>query len=276
METDNPVGRESLVTKENLPYILSDIAIQREKKGTSEVLIPHIQSVIVEAEKLGEKSAVVQLYQEEFLSAQHMVMEERSKRFRINPIRVAEGFLFMEISSQAMERYAEANSNDLDPAVKARVNRFLGRYMDYKGYYKKSEKYYRKGIEYFDRSEKPEEKINRLEFNGFLSYSLMKQNRIDKGIELAEQTIKDFDESEEGKWLKDNNYYTWAVWKSGIEIRTAEHIFRKKVSQHIGLAEAFLEDAENILKMPDGTTESFRLRLDELDTTRDLMNKNKL
>jgi tetratricopeptide (TPR) repeat protein len=205
-----------------------------------------------------------------------MVMEERSKRFRLNPIRAAEGFLFMEISSQAMERYAEANSDDLDPAVKARVNRFLGRYMDYKGYYKKSEKYYRRGLEYFDRSEKPEEKVNRLEFSGFLSYSLMKQNRTDKGIELAAQTIKDFDETEEGKWLKDNNYYTWAVWKSGIELRTSEYILRKKVSQHIGLAKAFVTDAEKILKMPDGNTESFRLRLDELDTTRDLMNKKKL
>lgn len=274
MEKDSHIDRESVVTKDNLPYILADIAYQRERKGTSEVLIPQIISVLIEVERLGEKSAVLQLYQEEFLSAQHMVMEERSKRFRVNPIRAAEGFHLMEISSQAMERYAEANSEGLDPTVKARVNRFLGRYMDYKGYYKKSEKYYRKGLEYFDKSEKPEEKFNRLEFNGFLSYSLMKQNRTDKGIDLAEQTIKDFDGSEEGKWLKDNNYYTWAVWKSGIEIRTSEHILRKKVSQHIGLAKAFLTDAENILKMPDGTTESFRLRLDELDTTRALMSKN--
>ena len=276
MEKDSQIGRESVITKDNLHYFLSDIAIQRERKGTSEVLIPHIQTVLLEAEKLGEKSAVLQLYQEEFLSAQHMVMEERSKRFRINPIRAAEGFLFMEISSQAMESYAEANSEDLDPAVKARVFRFLGRYMDYKGYFKKSEKYYRKGLEYFDRSENPEEKINRLEFSGLLSYSLIKQGRIDKGIGLAEQTLRDFDESEEGLWLKDNNYYTWAVWKSGIEMRTAENILRKKDAQHIGLAKVFLADSENILKMPDGSTENFRLRLDELDVVKYLMEKSKL
>ena len=272
---DRSVGQE-IVTKENLSAILTKIGIEREKKGTSETLIPHIQKVREEAEKLGEKSTVLQLYQEEFLSAQHMVMEEKAKRLRANPVRAAKGMFMMESTSKTMEKYAESNGENLDPAIKARVYRFLGRNADHKGQYKKSEQFYRKGLEYFDRSTKPEERFNMLEFLGFLSYSLIKQGKTEEGLDLAQKTLKDFDGSDEGKWLKETNYYAWAVWKSGIEIRTAEHIAKTKDSEHADLAKAFLVDSENVLVMPDGTTESFRLRLDELNTTRDLMSKNKL
>lgn len=272
---DRPVGQE-IITKENLPAILTQIGIEREKKGTSEVLIPRIRGVREETKKLGEKSTVLQLYQEEFLSAQHMVMEEKAKRLGANPLRAAKGMFIMESTSRSMEKYAEENDKNLDPVINARVFRFLGRYADYKGQYKKSEQYYKKGLEYLDQSTKPEERFNRLEFLGFLSYSLIKQGKAEEGLGLAQQTLKDYDESDEGKWLKDNNYYTWAVWKSGIEIRTSEHLVKSKDSGHPDLPKTFLSDAESILKMPDGTTESFRLRLDELGNTRDLMGKNKL
>jgi len=272
---DHSVGQE-IITKENLPAILTQIGVEREKKGTSEVLIPHIRKVRGEVEKLGETSTVVQLYQEEFLSAQHMVMEEKAKKMRANPFRAAKGMFIMEATSKVMEKYTEENSENLDPVIRARIFRFLGRYVDYKGQFGKSETYYRKGLAYFDQSTKPEEKFNRLEFLGFLSYSLIKQGKMEEGISLAQQTLKDFDESDEGKWLKDNNYYAWAVWKSGIEIRTSEHIVKTKDFRCADLAKVFLADSENILKMPDGTAESFRLRLDELDTTRDLMRKSRL
>lgn len=276
MENKNPFVEQETVTKENLPAILTQIGIEREKKGTSESLIPHIHKVREEAEKLGEKSTVLQLYQEEFLSAQHMVMEEKAKRLRVNPVRVAKGMFIMESTSRTMEKYAEENGENLDPVINARVFRFLGRYTDYKGQFKKSEEYYRKGLTYFDQSTKIEERFNRLEFCGFLSYSLVKQGKIEEGLGLAQQTLKDFDDSDEGKWLKENNYYAWAVWKSGIEIRTAGYIAKTRDSGHADLAKDFLNDSESILKMPDGTTENFRLRLDELNTTKDLIGKNKL
>jgi len=276
VENKDRVAGQEIIVKENLPAILTQIGIEREKKGTSETLIPHIQKIREEAEKLGEKSTVLQLYQEEFLSAQHMVMEEKDKRLRANPIRAAKGMFMMESTSKTMEEYAEVNGENLDPAIKARVYRFLGRNADHKGQYKKSEQFYRKGLEYFDHSTKPEERFIRLEFLGFLSYSLIKQGKTAEGIELAQQTLKYFDDSDEGKWLKESNYYAWAVWKSGIEIRTAEHIAKTKDSGHTDLAKDFLADAGSILVMPDGTTENFRLRLDELDSTRNLMRKNRL
>jgi len=272
---DHSVGQE-ITTKENLPLILAKIGIEREKKGTSDILIPYIHKIREEAVRLDEKSTVLQLYQEEFLSAQHMVMEEKEKRLRANPIRAAKGILIMEKTSRTMEKYSEENADDLDQVVKARVFRFLGRYLDHKGQYKKSEQYYRKGLEYFDQSTKLEERFNRLEFLGFLSYSLTKQGKTEDGLGLAQKTLKDFDDSDEGRWLKENNYYTWAVWKSGIEIRTAEHIAKTKKSDYWDLANSYLEDAKNILVMPDGTEEIFNLRLDELRSTKNLVSKSEI
>ncbi len=276
MENKDRFIRQEIITKESLPSILTEIAVQREKKGTSEVLIPHIRKIREEVGKLGETSTVVQLYQEEFLSAQHMVMEEKAKKLKANPFRAAKGMLIMEATSKTMEKYAEGNSENLDPVIKTRIFRFLGRYTDHKGQFNKSEGYYRKGLEYFDQSTRAEERFNRLEFLGFISYSLIKQGKTEEGIGLAQQTLKNFDESDEGKWLKENNYYTWAVWKSGIEIRTTEHISKTKDSRHADLAKAFLVNSGDILKMPDGTTENFRLRLDELDTAREELRKSGL
>ncbi len=269
----DPSFDREIITKENLPMLLTQIGTEREKKGTSETIIPQIHKIRVEAERLGEKSMVLQLYQEEFLSAQHMVMEEKAKRFKANPLRVAKALFILERTSKTMEDYSETNSENLDPVVKARVFRFLGRHADHKSQYKKSEEYYKKGLEYFDQSTKIEERFNRLEFLGFISNSLIKQGKTERGLALAQQTLRDFDDSNEGKWLKENDYYTWAVWKSGIEIRTSEHIANTNDLEHTDLVNNFLRDAENILTIPDGNSEIFRLRLDELDIVKDLMNR---
>ena len=260
--------KEIIINRESLPSVLTEIAVEREKKGTSETLIPHIRKIRKEVEKLGDASSVVQLYQEEFLSAQHMVMEEKAKKLEIKPLRTDKGLFIMENTSKEMEKYTK--DENLDPVIKARIFRFLGRYMDYNGKSEKSEDFYRKGLEYFDQSTKPEERFNRLELLGFLSFSLIKQGKTEEGINLVHQTLKDFDQSVEGKRLKENDYYAWAVWKSGIEIRTAEHLAKDKNGEYDFLVKEFLTDAENILKMPDGNTEVFRLRLDELQEAKKL------
>lgn len=272
--------QEVIVTKENLSSILTEIAVQREKKGTSEVLIPYIRKVRKEMEKLGDVTHVVQLLQEEALCGKHMIMEEISKGLKGNLFQTAtraiKGLWIMEKTSNAMKGYL--GHKGLDPVTEATIFRFLGRHEDERGMFKRSEPYYRKGLEYFNQSDKIEERYKRLELLGFLSFSLIKQGKVkkDEGIELAKQTLKDFDESDEGKWLRENNYYAWAVWKSGIELRTADHIFKKKDIKNVDLAKSFLTDSEDILRMPDGKTEIFRLRLDELQTAKNDLTESKL
>jgi len=177
----------------------------------------------------------------------------------------------MESAVQAMEEYVEKNDKKLDPAIKARAFRFSGRFADYTGRYKQSEEYYKKGLLYFNQCTNPEEQINKLEFLGFLSHSLLKQGKTEEGFNVAQQTLNDFDQSEEGLWLKEHDYYVWAVWKSGVEIRTATYIMENKNSKHEGMAKSLLADSEQILRMPDGTTEKFRLRLDELAAAKNLL-----
>jgi len=45
MENKENFIKREIVTKENLPFVLTEIAIEREKKGTSKILIPRIHSV---------------------------------------------------------------------------------------------------------------------------------------------------------------------------------------------------------------------------------------
>ncbi|MCJ7804188.1 hypothetical protein MUP35_00405 [Patescibacteria group bacterium] len=264
--------KNELITKESLQYYLGEFSKKREEKGSSEIILPYLCFLREQAEILKEPTLVLQFYQEEFLCDQHMVMEEKAKRFKANPIRAAKGMLMMNKTAKNMEKFMNGNEERIDPVVKNRVFRFLGRQADYQGKYSKSENYYRKGLAYFDSLTNLKEKSNRLEFMGFLSYSLIKQGK-EEGIDLAKQTLKDFDESPEGKLLKENDYYTWAVWKSGVEIRTAKHLGKTKNIKYGQLAKDFFNDAEKILRMPDGNTEIFRLRLDELNVVNKLFTK---
>jgi hypothetical protein len=275
MVENEPSWRE-LYTPERFAVLIGEIASKREEKGSSEILIPQIRNLRGVAETFEEITSVVQLYQEEFLCGQHMVMEERSKGLKkANWMRLAKGMWTMASTTNDMEKYL-GEEEGINPLVRARIFRFLGRYSDYMGHYKKSAEYYRRGIAEIDLNVEPEEKFNRLEFIGFLSYSLLKQGRLTDGVSMAEATLKKFDETPEGKLLKENNYYTWAVWKSGIEIRTAEHILDTERDLYWGKNAELIEDAERILHMPDGTTEAFRLRLDELNSVKAKMNRTKI
>jgi hypothetical protein len=253
-----------IITKESLPQKLEEVANEREKKGTSEFLIPKIDEIRKQAEKLGEHTMVVQLYQEKFLSAQHMVMEERDKKLHANPFRAAKGILLMESSAKQMEKYEKEHHEQVDLIVGTRVFRFLGRYADTKHQYSKSEEFYKKILSFFDSLPEVEKRYHRLELSGFLASSLIKQNK-KEGFDLAVKTLEDFDKSEEGIWLKENDYYTWAVWKSGVEIRTAQHFANKKYNKHSQIIKDWVIDADLILRMPNGDKEQFRIRRDELE-----------
>lgn len=272
MEIKNRPSIPEVVTEKDLHEILIYIGTEREEKGTSETLIPFIRRVRNKAEGLGEKTIVLQLYQEEFLSAQHMIMEEKTNEPHGNQARSDRGLKIMELTSKIMETYAQEHDKDVKPVTKTRVFRYLGRFADYKGQFIESEKYYKKGLEYFDQLTNLDDKYHRLELSGFLAYSLFKQGKTDEGMDLTRQTLKDLDESEEGKWLKANDYYAWAVWKSGVEIRTAEHIIDTRDKSRVSIAEDFITDAERILEMPDGNTQKFVLRLGELNSVKSNFN----
>jgi tetratricopeptide (TPR) repeat protein len=272
-ENEIEFNKKLLITKDALPAILGQVGSTREKARTTEILIPFLRIVREYAEKFGDKTSVLLLLQEESLSGQHMIMGEKGKKFKTNLLRAANGLYLMVQAEKAMWSYLKINKTEIDPAAAANIYRFAGRTADHKGQYRKSEKYYRKGLMYFEGVTKIEKRIRILELRGFLSYSWLKQGKRADGMKMAEETLKDFDESEEGIWLKEHKetYYTWAVWKSGVEMRTAEYILKKRDVKNYQTAREYLADAEKILVMPDGNTKKFEIRRNELDIVKKML-----
>ena len=228
-----------VLTAENTASVLQRIGQEREKPRSAEILIPQIDDVRQQAEKLGDFTTVVVLFQEKLLCAQHLMMENKK-----NPIKLAKGLTIMKSTSGQMVDFQKDHEDKIDSVVKARSSRFLGRQSDLLHQYSQSEKYYRQG----------------------LAFSMLKQNK-NGWFELTQQTLSNFDNSKEGIWLKDNDYYAWAVWKSGIEIRNSDALLdsKKLSSQYRSNIETWLGDADSILQMPDGNREVFGIRRQELD-----------
>lgn len=87
-------------------------------------------------------------------------------------------------------------------------------------------------------------------------------------MNLIEHTLDEFETSTIGQWLREGDYYTWAVWKSGIEIRTADHIAHKRLASYYPQASKYLALAQEDLVMPPEETRKPELRLDELSDTK--------
>jgi hypothetical protein len=247
-----------ILTPENTSTILQDIGKRREQKGSSEQLIPQIRDLSHQSENLGDLTTVLTLFQEELLCAQHMIMESKTS----NPIRAGKGLLLMTSISKDMSSFQKENKDKIDPIVNARTFRFLGRQADQLHQYPKSEKLYQQGLNFFENLNNPDQRYHRLELSGFLAFSQLKQNN-SAWFDLTIKTLSDFDEAPEGIWLKNNDYYTWAVWKSGIEIRNSDSLLGNKnntIKYRTNII-SWLDDADSILKV---SSINPQIRLDEL------------
>jgi len=252
-----------ILTPENKSSVLRQIGEEREKAGNAEFLIPQIVEVRQQAEKMSDPTTVLTLFQEEFLCGQHLAMENKK-----NPFKIAKGVLVMKSMIGQMIDYQQNHGKEIDPIISARTPRFLGRLADHLHLYSQSEKYYRQGLDFFEPLERIDQKYQSLELSGFLAFSLLKQNK-PGWFELTQKTLSDFDNSPEGSWLKDSDYKTWAIWKSGIENRNADALLdsKKLTDKYKTNIESWLTDADSILQMPNGDREVFKIRRQELEAT---------
>jgi len=249
------------LTPENKSSVLQQIGKEREKKGNAEFLIPRIDKIRQQAEKIGDFTTATVLYQEKLLCVQHLIMENKK-----NPIKIGKGLLIMKATSDQMIGLQKSHKDEIDPIVNARSFRFLGRQSDFFHQHNQSEKYYRQGLKFFEPLKQIDQRYQSLELSGFLAFSLLKQKK-SGWLELTQKTLSDFDNSPEGSWLKDGDYYTWAVWKSGIEIRNSDALLdsKKLIGQYRTNISEWLDDANSILQMPDGNRDVFGIRRQELD-----------
>jgi tetratricopeptide (TPR) repeat protein len=153
---------------------------------------------------------------------------------------------------------------------KHRLYRFLGRVSDYKGDYKRAISYYKKAISYAKIDpEYLEYKYPRwLEVRGFLSASMIMSGETGRGHTLAVETFAIFDTDEDAIFLKKNDYVTWAIWKSGIPIRTINALLDRKVTFDKKEALSWLSQTENIFISPKNNQlwADFQYRKDEMRT----------
>jgi tetratricopeptide (TPR) repeat protein len=235
----------------NLPFekISETIASLREKKGNEGTTLAWIDEAIRRGHGF-----LVNLQFERILVFQHMVMEGDK-----------EALAKMEAATLVAFKYVRQNKLK---EWKSRSYRFLGRLYDYKNQFTKATFAYKKALslahldpEYIEKG------IPRwLELEGFLSYSLIMSGRIKGGLDLAKRTYKKYNSDKEAKNLKTKDYYTWAIWKSGIPIRTVKALVEKKyVFDRSGML-AWINEAEKVVNPPSGSKiwGDFSLRRDEI------------
>lgn len=273
MEINTPeasVKTEILVSKESFHDWRLALATLREKKGMEDVVVHLGDALLESASLLGLHTDVVELYQENALSGQHMMMNELAR---------AGGSTETDMYKRGLEIMAEAvykahgyiqehNLNSMLP----RSYRYLGRVEDYKGNYREAAEYYTQSIPLFEAVENPLVRVNRLEIQGFLAFSLIKSGKIKEGLDLAARTSSDFKESPDGIELRQADYYTWAVWASGIPIRTVEALIDTRALKDKKWAEGWINQAEGLLVIPEGDEtwgdKNFDYRKDEIRRVR--------
>lgn len=245
---------------------LKQIATLRETKGKEIQAYQLIQLTIEEAKKISDVESLTKLYWEESLVAQHEAMNEYFKNKDIQN---------KTIINTAMDRMEKAGLN-ADKVIrenklenmKGTSHRFLGNIYRYKKEFKKAEEEFIKAFaEYQNNNDK-----GTLEVRGFIAYCLIQNGDTDNGIKLATETFDDFNNSEKGKTLKEKDYFTWAVWRSGIIPRVIEALIDTKSNFDKELITKYLDESEKILKNPEGKItwgdSAFQLRLDEISKAR--------
>lgn len=200
----------------NSPFekITETISSLREKKNNGKDALAWIDEAI----RFG-KGFITNLYFERILVFQHMVMEEDSKPDdKKNLKKRGQALAKMEAATLAALEYIGQNKLK---EWESRAYRFLGRLKDYRGRYQEASVAYKKAIplSYFD-PEYVEKGVPRwLELEGFLPFSLIMSGKPKEGLIRARRTLVKYVSDREAKLLKTKDYYTWAVWKSGVAIR---------------------------------------------------------
>jgi hypothetical protein len=251
---------------EDLPQRRTKLAELREQKGKS-------GEALDEAKKLEGRfhEEVVDLIWEQYLIGKHMVMEAREKAGVVSlpkkVIEMSQGYLIMRSSATGAQEYIE--QNDVK-AKQPRSGRFLGEVEMLVGYHTKAAEHFEKSISLFEQMDESSDRVNALELSGFLVEALVLGGKVDEGIKIATKTFADYD-SGDGQSLKDRDYYTWAVWKSGCATKVWHALLQKGITLQGEDREklvGMLLESEEILNPPPETKiwGSFDLRKDEVSS----------
>jgi hypothetical protein len=258
------------VTLENLFERRLQQASLREQKGKHKEALKEARAI---REKLHEET--VDMFWEEYLIGKHIIMEARDREGLWNlPIKVkeiAEGFLLMRNSASRADKYID--EHDVKEK-RPRSGRFLGEVEMLSKRYGKAVKHFGRSVKLFNNMEDWSQRVNALELSGFLAEALVLSGKTKDGIETAKKTFVAYDEGD-GAMLKGNDYYTWAVWKSGCATKAWHAILAKKphlTKEEQETLNRMLDEAEEILVIPEGDEtwgdKNFEIRKDGIKAIR--------
>jgi tetratricopeptide (TPR) repeat protein len=225
--------------------ILKKLATLREKKKKGKKEFELLDKILAFAHDY-----VVTLYLEKALFYQHSFMEERSKpKDRQNQKVFRQSLKGMRASVEQAMEYVE--KYELKRWL-SRVCRFLGRVADYSNKFDDAMGFYKKAIKESKHDpEFTEEGVPRwLEYEAFLAYSLMMSGELEKGLKFSKTVWKKFFDTREARKLRRNDYPTWAIWATGIPIRTAEALLKKSKDLDKKEIINWLKEAEKLIRRP--------------------------
>lgn len=208
----------------------------RETKGQETQTLEYIAQALHLS-----KSQIAKLFIEQAFVYQHLVMSHVDEESNLK--------LMEESALNAHDIIVKYNLFDM----LGDDTRFLGRVYDYKKDYSEAYKFYQQSLNFYQKQNHPKA----LEINAFICANLINQNKIEEGLVLAQKTYSDFEQSP----LKQSDFYTWAVWKTGIYPR----VLKALVTQNQPFDKV---EFKNILlndqKLLSESTQDFGFRLDEI------------
>jgi|GEM_PF-1235692 len=237
----------------------------REEKGRDEEALLMADEVLKEIKEEGAGAKPeAQLWLEKSLIWQHVYMNERNKGEGGDGGKMEEAKKEMEESIKTAERVMEDGGVDRgDPVL--RIDMYLGQAAVERKDYQKAKEAYEKAIEVVKSP------TNRLEFKMRLCEPVIMLGEIKEGVRLAQTTDEEFDMGV-GEELKEKDYITWVIWKSGIWIRVARSLDKKgEVGEYKDLVIGKLSEMEESLDESKILTNKwaenpFKIRLDEIET----------
>ncbi|MFA7301251.1 MAG: hypothetical protein WC069_03005 [Candidatus Shapirobacteria bacterium] len=226
----------------NVDQELQEIQKLRETKGSETETLKKIDEFLPTVVDENNFAILAKLYFEKAFVHQHLVMSHQDEANNLK--------LMEESALKAHDIIVKQNLTDL----LGDDTRFLGRVYDYKKDYPQAFNFYQQALSFYQKQNHPRV----LEINAFICANLINQSKIEEGLALAKKTYVEFDNNP----LKQSDFYTWTVWKTGIYPRVVNALATQ--GQNIDQ-----QEIKNILlndqKLLSESGLDFRIRLDEIN-----------
>lgn len=225
---------------------LRQLNILNETKGKEQETLDKVKTFRQKATEANDPEALAESWWLEHLAHQHLVMNNEDP----------EGFHRSSMLTSAQNALKIVLDTPLDP-LRGKAHRFMGRAYTYANDHRSAETEYSTARDLLRQSGDP----RYLEVAGFLAESMVRNGRASDGLSLAYQTFDEYDQPP-ALTLKKVDYYTWAVWRSGIFPRLIAALDELKIDYDKLKVKSYLDKSQEFLNDP----QKFAYRVSEINS----------